>query len=378
MKTEQRVFSLTSGWQPSKGNVHPDNVQLVFLFGDRDLLKQPNLVEEVQSFYPKANVVGCSTAGEICGSDVLVNTVVCTAIEFKDVRVSVCAEEIDADFDSMHFGKKLASKIDKTNLKHVFVLSEALDVNGSQLTKGLNEELGNNITVTGGLAGDYAMFKETVVVCNAAGRNGIAVIVGLYGDNLRVGYGSKGGWKSFGVDRLVTKSTDNILYELDGKPALSIYKSYLGKHAEQLPSAAFLFPISFKSGDDSIVRTILSINESDESMVFAGDIPQGEYVRLMNASNDKLFEGAMNAAEESIESLNDAPAQLALLISCVGRKILLKNRTDEEVEAVKDVLGNQATLMGFYSYGEICPPNSTEHTCELHNQTMTITVLTEL
>jgi hypothetical protein len=378
MKTEQRIYSVETGWNILTDNKLSQTSQIVFLFGDRELLKSEKLISEIKAFYPKADVVGCSTSGEICQDEVKNGTIVSTAIHFDKTCVSVSSETIGDASDSFALGQKLAENLSKADLKHVFVLSEGLNINGSQLTKGINDILGASISVTGGLAGDQALFQETAVVCNAAGKKDIVVAVGFYGESIKVGYGSKGGWSSFGVDRMVTKSVANVLYELDGKPALSIYKTYLGEHAAQLPSSALLFPISFRSGEESIVRTILSVNEADGSMVFAGDIPQGEYVRLMSSSNDKLFGGAIDAAEMALESLQASAPDLAFLISCVGRKLVLKNRVEEELEGVMETLGGDVTMTGFYSYGEICPTKPFDQKCELHNQTMTVTVFKEI
>ena len=189
-----------------------------------------------------------------------------------------------------------------------------------------------------------------------------------------------GGWDSFGVDREVTKSNANILYELDGQPALELYKRYLGAHAANLPASALLFPLNLRLQDSgiSLVRTVLSVNEEDGSMVFAGDIPQGEYVRLMKANFDRLVDGATGAAEMSRISLKNSKADLAILISCVGRKLVLKQRVEEELETIREVIGEQVTITGFYSYGEICPSQPFDQRCELHNQTMTITLFKEI
>jgi hypothetical protein len=204
------------------------------------------------------------------------------------------------------------------------------------------------------------------------------VAIGLYGKHLRVGYGSLGGWEAFGPERFVTRSVNNVLYELDGQSALALYKRYLGEHAAGLPATGLLFPLAvrLKGGRTSLVRTILGIDESAQSITFAGDIPQGSYARLMRANFDRLIDGAMVAARDCLRQADASEPELALLISCVGRKLLLGQRIEEEVEGVRRVLGASAVLAGFYSYGEICP-HLGEPRGELHNQTMTITTLAE-
>jgi hypothetical protein len=194
-----------------------------------------------------------------------------------------------------------------------------------------------------------------------------------------VGYGSLGGWDSFGPDRVVTRAEGNVLYELDGQPALDLYKRYLGEFADGLPASGLLFPLALQTpgqGGNGLVRTMLAVDETQGSMSFAGDIPTGAHVRLMKANFERLVEGAEGAARSSHERLGEAPAELAVLISCVGRKLVLQQRIDEEIEGVRDVLGPQSVFCGFYSYGEISPFTPTAR-CELHNQTMTITTLAE-
>jgi hypothetical protein len=243
---------------------------------------------------------------------------------------------------------------------------------------GLTDHLQPGVTLTGGLAGDGDRFQETLVIWDSPPEPDTVALVGLYGERLKVGFGSLGGWDAFGPERLITRSTSNILYELDGQPALALYKKYLGEYASDLPASGLLFPLSLRtSSGDSVVRTILGINEAEDSLTFAGDMPQGGRARLMKANFDRLIDGAVGAAQTSYGALGETSPELALLISCVGRKLVLKQRIEEEVEGVRDVLGRNTVLAGFYSYGEISP-FSPSAKCELHNQTMTITTLSEL
>jgi hypothetical protein len=380
MKTEQSIYSEATGWQKKSDNDLGNIAKLVFLFGNKDLLKEQKHIDFVKNAYPAAQIVGCSTSGEICQEEVFNNNIICTAVWFEKTEIEIAHEHITSMDNSFMVGEKLAEKLDKEHLVHIMVISEGLNINGSELTKGINSKLNNRISVTGGLAGDQANFAETVIVHNKAGEKNHVLAIGFYGENLQVGYGSMGGWDSFGVDREVTKSKANILYELDGHPALELYKRYLGDHAADLPASALLFPLSLrlKGSETSVVRTVLAVNEEDGSMVFAGDLPQGEYVRLMKANFDRLIDGANDAAEMSKISLKNSDPDLAILISCVGRKLVLKQRVEEELEIIREVIGNKASVTGFYSYGEICPIKPFEQHCELHNQTMTITLFKEV
>jgi hypothetical protein len=379
MKTEQRIFSEANGWGKPKGDEVGSVAQLVFLFGNKDLLKKQEHIDFVRTAYPVAQIAGCSTSGEICQEEVFNNNIVCTAIWFEKSSIEIAREHINSAEDSFMVGEKLAGKLDKEHLVNIMIISEGLNINGSELTKGLNHRLKDRIPVTGGLAGDQANFAETVIVHNGVGEKNLVLAIGFYGDHLKVGYGSMGGWDSFGVDREVTKSKGNILYELDGHSALELYKRYLGTHAADLPASALLFPLSLrlKNTETALVRTVLAVDENDGSMTFAGDIPQGEHVRLMKANFDRLIDGANDAAEMSKISLQNSNPDLAILISCVGRKLVLKQRVEEELEVIREVVGRKTTMAGFYSYGEICPIKPFEQHCELHNQTMTVTLFKE-
>lgn len=379
MKIEQKVFDEQKGWKLGMESVMGSDAQVVFIFGSTSILKTGRYLTDLKDIYPGAAFFGCSTSGEIAGTRAFDNTVVSTAVRFESATVREASINLDDTADSEDAGKKLAEMFDAEGLRHLLILSDGLNVNGSDLVKGLSERLPVNVTITGGLSGDGDRFKETLVFTGKVPRRGVVSALGLYGDKLEIGFGSMGGWDPFGPYRLITRSKGNVLYELDGESALELYKKYLGEYAAGLPATGLHFPLSLRSesGEETgVVRTILSVNEKDNSLTFAGDVPMGAYARLMKANYDRLVDGAVGAAEICREALHGEKTQLALLISCVGRKMVLKQRSDEELEEVQNVLGGKAVMTGFYSYGEISPFHPGAK-CELHNQTMTITTFLE-
>lgn len=380
METEQRLWGeAPRGVTGVAATSLSGPADLVLVFGSAERLAAMAFAE-LRAAYPAAVIVGCSTAGEIYGLNVLDDTLTTTAVRFEHTRVKLAMTRVDSAADSLAAGTKLARELNTDGLRHVLVLSDGLHVNGTELARGLRQELAEGVAVTGGLSGDGADFKRTLVIADGPASECVIAAVGFYGEALRVGYGCLGGWDPFGPDRLVTRAQGNVLYELDGQSALELYKRYLGDHAAGLPATGLLFPLELHQAAASrtpgIVRTILSVNEDDQSMTFAGDIPEGVYARLMKANFDRLVDGASGAAQSTLEGLGGVPAQLAVLISCVGRKLVLKQRVEEEVESVRDVLGAGAALTGFYSYGEISPGLAMDK-CDLHNQTMTITTFAE-
>ena len=379
MKIEQTRWTEVTGWQPERPGKQGLAAQLVFLFGSREILGIEKIVSHVRAGYPDAHFIGCSTAGEIFGPSVSDDSLVATAVEFAHTRLQVVATPVKDSEDSLHAGERIARLLEHEDLSHVLVLAEGTFVNGSELVNGLTKYLPEGVSVTGGLAGDGTAFNETRLLWDSQMSKVAVVAVGFFGHRLKIGYASLGGWDPFGPERRITRSSGNVLYELDGKSALELYKLYLGEEAAKgLPSTGMLFPLSVRSNlrDTAVVRTVWSINEADQSMIFTGNLPDGGYARLMKANFDRLIDGAMGAARTSFDALGPASPDLAILISCVARKMVLKQRTEEEVEGVRDVMGERTVLAGFYSNGEISPFRP-EAKCEHHNQTMTITTFRE-
>ena len=378
MRVEQSYWTENAGWTISGTVDGGSDAQLVLAFGAVAALQQPALVAHVRERYPHARVAFCSTAGEICGTSVLDDCLVITAVTFDSVQVQGVQVELEADEGGESAGRRLGALLDPKGLVHVLVFSDGIRVNGTELIRGITAALPPGVSVTGGLSGDNGRFEQTLVGLDNDPAEGRVVALGLRGDRLRVGFGSLGGWDPFGPERRITRSRGNVLYELDDTSALELYKRYLGEHAAGLPATGLLFPLSLRTDDgrDGIVRTILGVDEDEQSLTFAGDLPEGGHVRLMKANFERLIDGATGAAHASTQALGSSSPDLAILVSCVGRKLVLKQRTEEEVEGVREVLGDRAFLTGFYSYGEISPV--TTGSCELHNQTMTITTLAEV
>lgn len=379
MKTNQIIWEDGDSWESYEDAVDI-NPQLVLFFGSTALLEGHDYFQQLREKYPTAQLVGCTTAGEIIGDEVLDDSIVATAIELEKTQISTASLLISEVSGSKEAGQKLGKEIHSESLKSVLVISDGGSVNGSELVEGLTEVLDSKVIVTGGLAGDGGRFEKTLVAYNDEPQQGRIVVIGFEGEAIQIGHGSVGGWDAFGPERKITKSTANVLFELDGKPALELYKGYLGEKASELPGSALLFPLMIRpAGQEEVgtVRTILSVNEEDQSMTFAGDVPEGYLAQLMMANFDRLVEGASEAAKyafnrEEEEMEGDT---LAILISCVGRKMVLGQRIGDEVESVMNIMGDVKQI-GFYSYGEISPHVEVGN-CQLHNQTMTITSITE-
>ena len=351
---------------------------LVLVFGNRYLLENPTIYNEIKQIFPDGHIVFGSTSGDITAHSVDDESISITAIEFEKSKFLIKTSNVlNSDLDSFKTGNDLIKQFPTEGLKFVYVISEGSFINGSQLTKGMNAAAENNVLITGGLCGDAARFEKTLASYNENPKQGEIVAIGFYGETLEVTFSIHGGWTPFGPERVVTKSQSNILYELDNQPALDLYKKYLGEKSKELPAAALLYPLNVKSEDEeqSFVRTILNIDEQNNTMILAGDIPENSKVQLMMTNIDNIAHASELAAKQAIGKRKNKP-QLALLVSCIGRKLVLDQRVEEEIEEVVAIVGKDTTIGGFYSYGEIAPFNL-EINCQLHNQTMTITLISE-
>ncbi len=378
MRTDQLSWSESKGWRLANGA--PGKADLVLYFATRQALACGTRYHELRGMFPEAHILGCSTGGQICNDEVT-DEIAATALSFDATKLRLACEPVAGPAQSRACGEAIGRALAGNDLAGIFVLSDGLNVNGSELVAGITGVVGKSVPLTGGLAGDGAQFQETLVGGNCAPHNHMVAAVGFYGHAVRIGHGSAGGWDQFGPGRRITRSLGNVLFELDGEPALDLYERYLGEEAKGLPGSALLFPLLIRDPehpDYDLVRTVLAVDHEAHSMTFAGDVPEGWIGQLMRGNFDRLAAGAAEAARQASAKIGDDGQSkgVAILVSCIGRRLLMGQRAVEEVEAAGAELGSDTLRLGFYSYGEISP-HAKSGVCELHNQTMTVTTLAE-
>ncbi|KIM09948.1 MAG: hypothetical protein KU29_01480 [Sulfurovum sp. FS06-10] len=367
-------------WQYNNEQKIPlGKANLVFIFGDRKVFKEAKAYEEIKTLYPNAHIVGCTSSGNILNAQVSDALMVATAVQFEHGYVEVSIQDFTSEDDLIHISNELLLALPQEGLKHVFLLSDGLNMNGTSLAQGANNAMNHKMPITGGLAGDGTDFEQTWIMADDVARQNRVVAIGFYGEKLSISSGCYAGWDEFGILRRITKSEGNIVYEIDNQPALDLYKKYLGEYARDLPEAGLQFPFKVTKDthpdSEALIHSVLGIDEEIKSVIFAGDVPQGSYVKLMKTNIDGLIDGSEMAAG-MINQANESDA-LGLVVSCVGRRLVLKQLTDEELEVIGDTLGENVQLTGFYSYGEFAPYSDELLSCRLHNQTMTLTVIYE-
>jgi hypothetical protein len=380
VKLLQRKWTAPNGWETIRDELDNQHraVQLIFLFWDRLLLDNNSIYKELYAEFPKAIITGCSTAGEICGSELVDQSLILTAVyfEYSTVKASHIFLDQYPHTKLSEVAEELAKSLLADDLVHVFILADGIMINGSKLVEGFREVLPAGISVSGGLAADGYRFEEATVVADVRACKNTVSVIGLYGQYLKVKISVGAGWNEFGAERMITKSAGNVLYELDRQPALPLYEQYLGDSFKNVPASSIQYPISLKCDKDKdwMTRTIMKVNRDTKSLSFAGDVPMGYTARLMKTDTGLLIDSAMAAARDITK--NSFFPDLAILVSCFGRRGVMQDDTGKELLAVQKGLGDKTFITGFYSYGEIAPFNQTTR-FELHNQTMTITALTE-
>ncbi len=358
------------------------SANLVLAFGSTKRFNEGKLQGFLKSRYPSAQVIGCTTSGEISPNGVFDDSIQITAIQWEKTVQRVAQTKMTGMQSSFEAAAGLAKQLKADSLRTVLVISDGLNVNGSELLKGFQSVLGE-IPIVGGLAGDGGAFVKTLQLFNDTVSDNQVIAVGLYGPALITASGALGGWKPYGPPRTVTKSEKNVVFEMDGKPALPLYRMYIGEaFSKGLPGTGLKFPLAvIEEGKRDVekIRTLLAIDSKNNSLTFAGNVEEGETVRLCQTNHDRLVDGAGAAANLVMDGLSDNKTNqigLALCVSCVGRKGVMAELVGDEIKLVQQILGPQTSITGFYSYGELAPrPNTTDSV--LHNQTMTIGYLSE-
>lgn len=352
-----------------------ENPQLALLFGSRYTLEQSeSSLVQFQEMYPDASIISISGAGNILGDTIIDNTIVANSIEFEHTKIQI-SHTTFKDRDELEVADSLMANIDQENLKSLLLYS-CSGINLERVIQRLNSKLNNVIPISGGAAGDDMRFEKTIIGIGSDLSTERIVLIGLYGDKIHTQYGLHSGMDPFGPKRKITKCLGNIIFEIDHQPALDLYKDYLGDKASELPASALHFPLNISSigKEKPVVRSVQTVDEKTGSLVLFGEVQEGMTVQLMKTYQDNVIVGGSKSA---ILAANRFEGEaFALIVSCVGRRIVLGPLTEEELTEAKEVLGPNTIMSGFYSYSELSPCSENGR-CLLHNQTITITTFFE-
>lgn len=369
MRLEQRCWA-AGKWEAAGGQSMNGEADLVLAFGSAATMRDGKALGRLREEYPAARLLGCATPAGIHGARSHEHQLASTAIDFDHSTVRSARVEVGSAPDGYVAGQRLADALWADDLVHVLLLCDASGATAGDLTRGLAHALPDGVTFTGGISASGLVFLD-----DSAAQNAVAAI-GFYGKRLKVTCGCGGQWELFGPERHVTRARGNILYELNDRPAFEVYHEDLGRYAGEIAAIGVHFPLSVRTNDPTqgVARAVVGADREHGTLTLAGDATEGGFARVMRASHDGLLRGAGLAADNCCPG--GQPPQLALLVSGMNRRIVLKNRASEEMEAVRDVFGPGTVLTGFYGAGEIAPAEAGERP-EFQNQTMAVTGFSE-
>ena len=222
------------------------NQTLVLVFGAPSYRDAGNVVGDLARDYPKSHVVGCSTSGEIFDTSLSDDTLSVAVAAFEGAGARNASASVRSAADSFAAGQSIANELFDKELRGVLVLSDGLNVNGSELIKGLNTVLPESVVVTGGLAGDGARFQATWVISEGRPQSNLVTAVGFYGDRVQIGHGSKGGSGHLRPRATGDEVQQQCPLRTRRQAGVDLYKSYLGDRASELPASGLLFPLALR------------------------------------------------------------------------------------------------------------------------------------
>jgi hypothetical protein len=367
----------------------PDTPDVLIIFGSTRF-DHRKLLEGIKSVAGQVPMVGGTTAGEISTSGFSTQSVVLMALSSKDLCFTTGIGK-NMSQDEAACGLSLIddirSKKSFEDAHSLILFPNGMGGDGAKLIQGLHSTLGSDFEIVGGYLGDDERFKYTYQYYDGkVYKDAIPGLLVSGKNSFRTGIGVRSGFESIGNRFYCTEAEGNVVKKFDGESALSLYKEFLGEERSQrLPGICLEYPFGLIDEKVSIagkeyfqLRCGLAVDHQEDSITLAASIPEGSAITLTTASRGDIINGAMLAAKQAKDCLKGAKPAAIFMFSCVGRKLVLGRRTQEEVLAVKEILGEEVPLIGFYTYGEIGPIDKMKRDLaptKFHNETVVLWVL---
>ena len=360
----------------------PGDASLALVFSTPDFASAGLLKSIRQALKSNIPIIGCSAVNLITSEGIQKEGVIIALLSLANTKISCGLIETDKNKDPLsgaqELGTGLASHLKGQRRQFCLLFNDGLSENTSGLIKGLQSVLGVSFPFIGGGSSDNLKFRQTYQYYDTRVLNK-GTICALLAGKLNFGLGIKHGWRPLGKTRVITESNGNIIKKIDGKNACYLYEDYFAKTIKELKKEllriSILYPIGvhLKGESEYLLRNIISLND-DGSITTQGDVPQGSSIRLMIATKESCLEAARQAALQVQVNLRDKKAEFALVISSASRAYLLGRQAHSEIKIIREILGRETPLFGFYSYGEYAPLGSINYYGQtyLHNQTIAI------
>jgi hypothetical protein len=337
------------------------------------------LVKGVYETIGTPTLIGCTTDGEISTEGFSIGSSVLGGIASDQIEFELALVE-HISGDSEQAGRDLATAF-SDEVCYIQLFSDGITGNGSAILRSMAAGFKDTIPVAGGTSGDAGKFKATWQFQGDRVYSDAAVAIGFKG-KFKLGTGVWSGWAPIGLPKRVTRAEGNVLYELNGESALSVYERFLGRHAKRLPGVGVEYPLGIigqfegpNGHDHLLLRATMSVNWEEQSIQFAGEIPEGAMVYLTCGERASILDATEKAARLAIDDLGqDVEPAIVFFYSCMARKTLLGLRTKEEIERVRTQFNPDVPIIGFYTYGEFCRVNRGGPSL-LHNETATLSII---
>jgi hypothetical protein len=348
----------------------PDWV-LAFFSADLD----PALVQKglARSLPPEVVLVGCSSYAEIDSAEALTRSV--TLLGCRSASCKAQAASLPADGRSpRELGRALGAQLAPFSPRLLLLFPDVLTVNATQLLRGVQEVFGSEFPIIGGAPADSGAFQRTHLLCGRTLQTSGVVALALRGP-LHISTAARSGYLPISIARTATRvEAGNVLLELDGRPALDVYREFLGPRAGEMPAVSVEFPLGIvqegREAAPALTSAIFKVDEARRALILGGDIPAGGQLRILSAARTEVLAGAKAATELACRGLPNP--DVALLFNCMSRKVSLGPRYKDEYAGALSLLPAELPKVGFYTFGELSPMHGvTEH----HESTYTLALL---
>ncbi|MFZ0491330.1 MAG: FIST N-terminal domain-containing protein [Salegentibacter sp.] len=306
------------------------------------------------------DVLGATSCGEFINEQQTDGEIAMLLMEISKDLYSLEFEKIEDDQMELATQSLANKALQKFKNPALILCSTAINrktefFDGHKMVSTLKKSLGPEKVYYGGMAGDDWSMNGTFVFANENETDsGIAAIV-LDGDKIQLNGMAINGYKPMGISRTVTRSKGNLLYEIDGKPAVEMYLKYLGKNDQQddldvFKDVSVEYPfIVERDQNETVLVSTRDINEEENALVTDMDMPEGTNFWFAQPPGFDIVEEILEKAAMIKES-QKTKADALLVFSCAGRPPLLGPMVTEENEGLARIWN--APMAGFFTYGE--------------------------
>lgn len=358
--------SLSDGFKPTLAIV------FISIKQDREAICSILHKEGIQIF-------GSTTSGEFISSEISEGGIAIMLLDINPNYFKIAFQDTGSS-SVFETAKQFGDDGKKVFLNPAFIIASGwLHTDGEDIIKGIEAGLGGEAPIFGGMAGDDLALREPVVFTyDKSSTTGLVAII-IDQDKIDITGIATCGWKPIGITKTVTRSTGNIVYTIDGQPALDLVIKYLGLNIDNesgenmVVNLGAYYPLQLeRENAPPVMRTAMLGNKEDRSLICAGTVPQGSKVRFSLPPDFDAIDTVIDECT-SLKTDEHRGADAVIMFSCISRYLSFGVMTSDEIERVVNVWN--APFIGFFCYGEFGKSKAGKH--EFHNNTCCVVALKE-